>query len=214
MPGPFLDQLLPDGIGEQAGVLADHEQMDQIIFCRCFFNQILMPQGKGIGIHDNSCHFGRFHPVLGQPVQVTGKTVLPVLHEDDLIFDPGNLIEPQVTKKFGGTAFGIQEKVEISPFILVLDQMGYDLVHQPFPLVVMVHGHAAQGIAKAAAGGNGPIVIVKHHTGIVQIGIPADPFLLQQSIHLGIGPFIGRIYLGNKIIRHHLSPSSFKFNPL
>ena len=93
--------------------------------------------------------------------------------------------------------------MEISPFILVLDQMGHNLVHQPFPLVVMVHRHAPEGVAETAAGGNGPVIIVEHHTGIVQVGIPADSLLLQQGIHLGICPFIGRIYLRNKIIRHH-----------
>ena len=89
-------------------------------------------------------------------------------------------------------------------FKLALDQMGNDFVHQAFPLMVVIHRHAAQGISKAAAGGYGVVILVKHDTGIIQIGIPADSFLLQQCIHLGIGAGVRRVHRRNYIIRHKL----------
>ena len=65
--------------------------------------------------------------------------------------------------------------MEVAPFILVLYQVGNDFIHQPFSLVMMVHGHAAQGVAETAAGGNGMVVIIEHHTGIIQVGIRRIP---------------------------------------
>ena len=84
----------------------------------------------------------------------------------------------------------------------VIDQVGDDLVHEALALVGAAHGHAAEGVLKAAAGGDDLHVIVIHGAGVFKIGIAADPLRLEQAVDLGLPAAVGSRDSGNIVIGH------------
>ena len=169
-------------------------------------NKILMPQGKGVGIHHKSGGNAVFFCFL-QTFQVIGETVFPVLHEHQRAVHPGNFVKTQIAEEFGGFDLGVQKQVHIAPGVLHLHQMGDDLIQQPLPLMLGADGEAPQGTAKAAARGNNFVVTVPHGADVVQIAVPGDTLFLQQRVNLGQTPLVGRVDLGNGILTHGVPPS-------
>ena len=49
-----------------------------------------------------------------------------------------------------------------SSVIFILDEMGHNLIHEAFTLMVMANSQAAQGIAKAAARGDSMVLFIVH----------------------------------------------------
>ena len=201
-----LNQLFPHGEGNQRSVLAEDKQVEGVALGGGGLYQILVAQGEGIGVHDQ----GGGNAVLlclCQSVQEAGEAVPTVFHEDQLPVYPGNFVKAKAFKEFGGACFGVQEQVGVAPAELHLHQVGDDLIEQPLALVVRADGEAPQGRAEAAAGGDDGIIFIPHGADIVQIAVPGDALLLQQSVNLGKAPPVRRVNLGNKILTHCLSPS-------
>ena len=159
-------QLFAHGEGHQGSVLAEDEQVEGIALSRRRLHQILMPQGEGVGVHHkrpgNALGFRLF-----QGFQVAGKAVFPVFHEDQGAVHPGNFIKAQVAEKPGGIHLGIQKQVKVPPCHLYLHQVGNDFVQQALPLVLPAHREAAQGTAKAAAGGDDLVVFIPHGADVI-----------------------------------------------
>ncbi len=192
----LLHQPLPHLEGHQTLFLGYDEEVQKIGSPGGGFHQILVPQGEGVRIHDESADFGcrRHFPAarqgsqlglgfLLQALEIGLKAGALVLHEDDLPLNPGDLREAEAAEELGGIALCVQEEVVVSPGILILDEVGNDVVHQGFSLVAAVHGHAAQGVAEAAAGGDDLVIVIQHGSGIVKVRVPADALLDEQIVH-------------------------------
>ena len=189
---PRLYQLLANGKGNGARLLAEYEQVHHVIFRRRPLHQMPVSQGERIGVHHNCPNPFPFPAGFGQILAVAGKTIAPVFHENQLAIYPGDLIESQIRQKFRCFDLGIEKEPEISPHGLVLCQVADNAVQQPLSLMTAGNRQTAQGILKAASCGNQSPVIVKYAAGVVQIAVQADAFLLQQGFHLGHVPAFGR----------------------
>ncbi len=94
----------------------------------------------------------------------------------------------------------------VPPLGLHLQQVTRDLIEQSLPPVRTVHRQAADGVGKAAAGGNQPQPAVKDAAGIVQISVPPDTLLLQKGVHLGLPAFVQRGYGGQRFTHGIIFP--------
>ena len=159
-----------------------------------------VPQGEGIGVHHDGSDAPAPVRLFFQPFQILPEAVRLPFHEDDETLHAGDLMEAHVPEEFGGAAFRIEEEMDVAPFVLILHQVGHDLVHQRLALMLGTDGHAAQGIAEAAARGDGFVVFVEHDAGIVQMRVEADALLLEQGFHLGQGPFVAGVDRADLIV--------------
>ena len=96
--------------------------------------------------------------------------------------------------------------MHIAAAVLVGDQVGDDGVHKALALMSAAHRHAAQRVAKAAAGGNDIHIVIIHAAGIVEVGVPADPLGLKQLVDLVVGVAVCGVNLGNPVFGHCLDP--------
>ena len=163
--------------------------MEVVILRRRPLHQMEVAQGEGVGVHHDS---GGSPLPAGflQGGAVVRKAPAAVLHEDQAALHPGDLIEAQVTEKFGALGLGVEEEMGVSPLRLHLHQVGDDLVEQALPLPAAGHRQTTDGVPKAAAGGGQVPVLVKQAAGVVQIAVPADALLLQEGVHLSLGPCV------------------------
>ena len=165
------------------------------------FHQILVPQCKGVGVHDqrgrSALGFGLF-----EAAQVGTKTIPAVLHKDEGVLHPGDLVKTQIPKEFGAFTLGVQKQVEVAPGALHLNEVGDDLVEQALALMVAADGKAPQGVAKAAARADDVVILIEHSTDIIQIAVPADALFLQKGVDLSQGGFIGGRHLREGVFRH------------
>ena len=181
-----------------------------------------MPQSEGMRVHDDSgglcagssgafgCRSGTAvrsrhgaglaGSFLLQLFQVAVKSAPAVLHEDHLVLDPHDLTETEIREKFRGAAFGVDEKVRVSPGELHIDEMRHDLVHETLALVGMAHCKTAQRITEAAAGAHKFVIFVVKTAGIIEVFIPPDAFFLKKGVHLGDSIAVVFPDLGNRII--------------
>ena len=201
MPHSLGHQPLADCKRHQAGVLADDKQMESITGGSRRFHQILVPQRKGVGVHDqrgrSALGFGLF-----EAAQVGTKTIPAVLHKDEGVLHPGDLVKAQIPKEFGAFTLGVQKQVEVAPGALHLNEVGDDLVEQALALMVAADGKAPQGVAKAAARADDVVILIEHGTDIIQIAVPADALFLQKGVDLSQGGFIGGRHLREGVFRH------------
>ena len=139
---------------------------------------------------------------LFEAAQVGTKTIPAVLHKDEGVLHPGDLVKAQIPKEFGAFTLGVQKQVEVAPGALHLNEVGDDLVEQAFALMVAADGKAPQGVAKAAARADDVVILIEHGTDIIQIAVPADALFLQKGVDLSQGGFIGGRHLREGVFRH------------
>ena len=98
MGHPCLHQPFAHRKGHEAGILADHEEVEGIAGSRSFFHEVLVAEGEGVGIHDE----GRaLSPglCLFECAQIGPEAVPAVLHKDEGVLHPGDLIEAEVAEE-------------------------------------------------------------------------------------------------------------------
>lgn len=93
-----------------------------------------------------------------------------------------DLSEAQILKKMRGGGLGIEKQMKIAPAVLHIGQMPHKLAQQSGALKIPIHRQAAQGIAGAGAGGH-QTGRCKDTGGIIQPGVPPQPFPGQQRFH-------------------------------
>ena len=111
----------------EADVFAYKEEMYEIIFSSCFFNEILVAEGEGICIHDDcsaALAFLREGAFGCKSSEVIRKALPAVFHKTELAGHAGNLIKTKVTKEFCTLAFRIEEELQVATAVLQLNQMG------------------------------------------------------------------------------------------
>ena len=157
----------------------------QQIYCGCsLFDQIAVAHGKWVGIHDDGTDFRvlsfftfeESRSFSLQTFQVVRKAGPAVFHENNLALYPGNLVKTQITKETRSIAFCIQKETGVATAVLKLDQMGDDLVHQAFTLVLGRNSHAAQCVGKTGAGCHKIVIIIKQSDAVIKIFVPLDSF--------------------------------------
>ena len=111
-----------------------------------------------------------------QTFQVVRKAGPAVFHENNLALYPGNLVKAQITKETRSIAFCIQKETGVATAVLKLDQMGDDLVHQAFTLVLGRNSHAAQCVGKTGAGCHKIVIIIEQSDAVIEVFVPLDSF--------------------------------------
>ena len=74
---------------------------------------------------------------------------------------------------------------------LALHQVADHLVHQPLSPVIRGDGQTPERVVEAAAAGD-QLAVVKDAAAVVQIPVTADALLLEERVHLRLGPCIPR----------------------
>ena len=119
-----------------------------------------MSESEGISVEDQSSDVLSVSSGLGQVGEVVSETGTSVLHEDDLILYPDDLVEAQIAEEFSGVALGVHEQVINAAIMFVLDEVSNDFVHEAFALMEMADGHAAECVAETASGSDDVIVFI------------------------------------------------------
>ena len=114
-------------------------------------------------------------PVL-QPLQIIGKAGPAVFHENNFAFYPGNFVKAQITKETRSITFCIQKETGVATAVLKLDQMGDDLVHQAFSLMLGRNSHTAQCVGKTGSGCHKIVIIIEQSDAVIEVFVPLDSF--------------------------------------
>ena len=110
------------------------------------------------------------------PLQIIGKAGPAVFHENNFAFYPGNFVKAQITKETRSITFCIQKETGVAAAVLKLDQMGDDLVHQAFSLMLGRNSHTAQCVGKTGSGCHKIVIIIEQSDAVIKIFVPLDSF--------------------------------------
>ena len=111
-----------------------------------------------------------------QPLQIIGKSGPAVFHENNFAFYPGNFVKAQITKETRSITFCIQKETGVAAAVLKLDQMGDDLVHQAFSLMLGRNSHTAQCVGKTGSGCHKIVIIIEQSDAVIEVFVPLDSF--------------------------------------
>ena len=159
--------------------------------------------GQAAGVFaGRSLKSGGLFRLLFQACQIVGESGSPVLHKDEPVLDPGDLVKSQIREELCSIALGIEKEIQDPPLILVVHQVADDDIHQALTLMRGVYRHAAESIFKAGAGGSQVVVVVKQACAVVQIPVPPDALFFEKRFHLADLPSAGRMDPADMIFRH------------
>ena len=179
------------GEGDRPRLLAEQEEVQRVVFRRRALDQTAVAQREGVGVHHDGGAFP-LPPGLFQALEITGKAVAPVFHEDQLALDAGDLVKAQVAEDPVVLRLGVEENMAVAALRLLFQQMAHHLVHQALAPVGRGHGQAAQRVLEAAARGDERAVLVEDAAAVIQVFVPADALGAQQLVHLRLRALVPR----------------------
>ena len=181
---PRAHKSLTHSKGEEARVLADDKEVQEVTLCGGALHEIEMTEGERVCIHNDGCGCSRCaRRLFLQLLQIVGEAPPPVFEKDNRVGHVRNLMKAEVAKEACRRSLRVEEDGGIAALLLDRHEVGEDFVQEPLALMFAINREAAQRVPAAAARGDDRTRVVEDGAGVVEVCIHAQVFLFEQGAY-------------------------------